>query len=217
MKLVWSPETASKAYIDTVKLCELFEESGVAELVSAMAGGWNTKLIVEAWSRGGVTATSVGLAVASRHSGGRHVCIVPDEQSKSEYVEAMRKVGISPEIIVGGAEETMGRLSGVDFLVVDCQRRDFVRILRLAKLSNKGAVLICKNANPRTDLGFRWRGVLGNGSSIVKSVFLPVGKGLEIAHVAAAGSVGNLNSGKGTSRWIRHIDQQSGEEHVFRK
>ncbi|CAB4307400.1 unnamed protein product [Prunus armeniaca] len=35
MKLIWSPENATKAYIDTVPSCEVFHESGVAELVSA--------------------------------------------------------------------------------------------------------------------------------------------------------------------------------------
>ncbi|GMP95999.1 hypothetical protein CsSME_00044836 [Camellia sinensis var. sinensis] len=89
MKLVWSPETASKAYIDTVKSCELFQESSVAELISAMAGGWNASLI---------------------------------------------------------------------------------------------------------------------------AVFLPVGKGLDIAHVA-----GSSGSGKSERRWIKQIDQQSGEEYVIRK
>jgi hypothetical protein len=49
MKLVWCPEIASKAYIDGVRV--LADHGGpaeVAELVSAMAGGWNAQLIVEA-------------------------------------------------------------------------------------------------------------------------------------------------------------------------
>ncbi|CAI9759437.1 unnamed protein product [Fraxinus pennsylvanica] len=93
MKLVWSPETASKAYLDTVKSCELHKESGVAELISAMAAGWKAKLIVETWSQGGAIATSVGLSIASRHGGGRHICIAPDEESRVEYAAAMEKAG----------------------------------------------------------------------------------------------------------------------------
>uniref|UniRef100_A0A5B6YYA4 Uncharacterized protein n=1 Tax=Davidia involucrata TaxID=16924 RepID=A0A5B6YYA4_DAVIN len=209
MKLVWSPETASKAYIDTVKSCEVFQESSVAELVSAMAAGWNAKLIVETWSHGGVIKTSIGLAVATRHTGGRHVCIVPDEQSRTEYVRAMEKAGMSPEVIVGEPEDGVGGLMGTDFLVVDCRRNDFARILRVAKLGHRGAVLVCKNASSRSASNFRWRSVLDGGSRLVRSVFLPVGKGLDIAHVAT--------SGKTQSRWIKHIDQRSGEEHVIRR
>ncbi|KAI3468872.1 hypothetical protein Pfo_025535 [Paulownia fortunei] len=204
MKLVWSPETASKAYIDTVKSCELFQESGVAELVSAMAAGWNTQLVVETWSHGGAMATSIGLAVATHHTGGG-----------TFYVEAMIKSGQTADVIVGQPEEAMEGLEGIDFLVVDCRRNDFARILRVAKLGHRGAVLICKNASSRAASDFRWRSVLDGKSRIVRSVFLPVGKGLDIAHVGARG--GGSGSGKGQTRWIKHIDQHSGEEFVIRK
>ncbi|KAK8520864.1 hypothetical protein V6N13_076999 [Hibiscus sabdariffa] len=222
MKLVWSPETASKAFVDTVKLKsvsinQLYHESGVAELVSAMAAGWNARFIVETWSQGGATATSVGLAVATSHTNGRHVCMVPDERSRSAYVEALEDAGVSrPEVIVGEPEEVMDRLNGIDFMVVDSQRKDYSRVLRLAKLSNRGAVLVCKNADSKTASGFKWRSVIDDGSRrLVRSVFLPVGKGLDIAHVASSG--GNSGPGKGQRRWIKHVDRQSGEEYVIRK
>ncbi|XP_061348278.1 uncharacterized protein LOC133293690 [Gastrolobium bilobum] len=224
MKLVWSPETASKAYIDTVQSCKLFRESGVAELVSAMAAGWNAQLIVETWSQGGVIPTSVGLAIARRHTGGRHVCIVPDERSRLEYGERMSEAGMSPEIVVGEAEEVMDGLEGIDFMVVDSRRKEFYRVMRVAKLSSKGAVLLCKNANSRNaPLGFKWRSLVDEEGSrrIVRSVFLPVGKGVDIAHVSAVGgnSVSTtLKGGHGRGkRWINYVDQQSGEVHVIRR
>jgi hypothetical protein len=216
MKLVWSPETASKAYIDTVKSCELICESSVAELVSAMAAGWNARLIVETWSQGGTTTTSIGLAVASRHTGGRHVCVVPNQDSRLEYTKSMEKAGMSPEVVVGESEEVMVGLIGIDFLVVDSKHNYFDRILRVAKLGHQGAVLVCKNANRRVASDFRWRSVVdGVSRRIVRSVFLPVGKGLDIAHVATSGE--SLGSGKGENRWFKHFDRQSGEEYVIRK
>ncbi|KAF4360425.1 hypothetical protein F8388_001896 [Cannabis sativa] len=224
MKLVWSPETASKAYIDTVKSCEIFRDSGVAELISAMAAGWNAKFIVETWSHGGPITTSIGLAVASRHTCGRHVCIVPDERSSTEYVEALREAGVSAdEVIVAGdaAEEVMEDLVGVDFLVVDGLRKDFARVLRVAKISQRGAVLVCKNASAKNAAGFRWRSAVEEGGCgsrrLVRSVFLPVGDGLDIAHVGA-GAGGSSSPVKGDRRkWIKHVDRQSGEEYVIRK
>ncbi|XP_011034232.1 PREDICTED: uncharacterized protein LOC105132424 [Populus euphratica] len=215
MKLVWTPDTALKAYVCTIKTCENFMESSVAEFLSAMAAGWNAKLIVESWSKGGPIATSIGLAVAARHTCGRHVCVVPDEGSRSEYVKTMHLAGmLETEVLVGEVEEVMAGLVGVDFLVVDCKRRDFVRFLRLAKLSPKGAVLACKNAFQKSAAGFRWHGALARGTRVVKTVLLPVGQGLDMAHI---GSHGGSESSKGSpSRWIRHIDQKSGEEHVFR-
>ncbi|XVF22721.1 hypothetical protein REPUB_Repub12eG0195200 [Reevesia pubescens] len=215
MKLVWSPETASKAYIDTVKSCKNFEESDVAEFLSAMAAGWNSKLIVESWSYGGPIATSIGLAIAAHHTCGRHLCIVPDERSRSGFIKAMQEAGISSTVvIVGEAEEVMEGLEGVDFLVVDSKLKGFARVLRFAKLGQKGAVLACKNACHRAISGFRWHGVLERGTPVVRSVLLPVGQGLDIAHIGANG--GGMGSKKASNRWIKLFDQQSGEEHVFR-
>ncbi|KAL6128923.1 hypothetical protein ACLB2K_072276 [Fragaria x ananassa] len=216
MKLIWSPETASKAYLDTVKSCEKFRESGVAELLSAMAAGWNAKLIVEAWSYGDPIATSLGLATAAHHTCGRHVCIVPDERSRVEYLKAMGNAPVLPEVVVGESEVAT---AGVDFLVVDCSRREFARVLRTAKVSPRGAVFACKNAWQRNVKGFRWHGVVERGTRVVRSVFLPVGKGLDIAHIGyGGGTVGPISTiRKGPGRWIKHIDQRSGEEHLFRE
>ncbi|EXB76218.1 hypothetical protein L484_025572 [Morus notabilis] len=222
MKLIWSPETATKAYIETVKSCEKIKESGVAELLAAMAGGWDAKLIVEAWSYGSPVATSIGLAVAARQTCGRHVCIVLDERTRQEYIKAMRSSTAPPpqlpEVVIGEAEAAMEALGGgVDFLVVDCGRRDFGRVLRSAKVSNRGAVFACKNAWQRNVSGFQWQWALEKGTRVVRSVFLPVGNGLDIAHIGSSSGGGAMVSRKGPSRWITHVDQRSGEEHVFRE
>ncbi|KAH1266523.1 hypothetical protein GmHk_01G002005 [Glycine max] len=239
MKLVWSPESALQAYIDTAVLfllwlfvyyvncflallspCEKFKETGVPELLSAMAAGWNTKFIVESWSYGGPIAASVGLAVAARNTGARHVCIVPDERSRAQYIKALAEMGVSPppEVVVGEAEVAVSQLAGLDFLVVDCKRKEFARVLRVAKVGPKGAVLACKNAWQRNFCGgFRWSVVLQKGVRVVRSVFLPVGKGLDIAYIGSSRSGAAATASKGPRRWIKHIDQQSGEEHLFRK
>ncbi|CAI9093826.1 OLC1v1029408C1 [Oldenlandia corymbosa var. corymbosa] len=213
MKLVWSAETASKAFIDTVKTCKLSHESSVAELISAMAAGWNAKLIVETWSKGGMMQTSIGLAIASHYAGGKHVCIVPDEESKTEYVQAMEKAGKPvPEVKVGKPEELVGGIEGIDFMVVDSSRKDFANIFRVAKLGERGAVLICKNASSRAASDFGWRNVLDGKTRIVRHVFLPVGNGLDIVHVGATIS----GPKKGPSRWIKHVDRKTGEEIFIR-
>ncbi|KAJ0798934.1 hypothetical protein HanLR1_Chr00c2437g0844051 [Helianthus annuus] len=193
MKLVWSPEIAAKAFTDTVKSCELFEGSSAAELVSAMAAGWNAKRIVETWSRGGVTTMSIGLSVASIHTRGRHVCIAPDEDSKAEYIAAMNKAGMSPEVM-----------------------NNLGRVIKEAKFGHRGAVLVCKNA-AAVAADFQLRSLFDGGSRrIVRSVFLPVGKGLDIAHVAA-GENGSGSDKVKKSRWIRRVDKHSGEEFMIRK
>ncbi|KAK1376415.1 Homeodomain-interacting protein [Heracleum sosnowskyi] len=216
MKLVWSPETASKAYIDTVNSCKIFKDSSVAELISAMAAGWNAKLMVETWSRGGAIATSIGLAFASHHTNGRHVCIVPDNFSRTEYLKAMEIPGFTPQVIVGDPEEAFQTLTGIDFLVLNCEKDNFSRILKVVKLGQRGAVLVSKNVSGSmgsSSSESRWRGVVEGGSRLVRSRLLPVGDGLDIAHVGAVKSSGKTVE----SRWIRRFDRQSGEEFVFRR
>lgn len=201
-----------------------------------MAAGWNARFIVEYWSHGGPVAASIGLAVAARNTGARHVCIVPDERSRLHYTTALAEAGVSPppEVVVAvGETETeavmTNRLVGVDFLVVDCGRRDFARVLKVAKVGARGAVLACKNAWQRNYVSwFRWSMVLERGTRVVRSVFLPVGKGLDIAYIGSksgnGGGVASSTKGRtttststpSTSRWFKHIDQQSGEEHLFR-
>ncbi|MCE2055367.1 hypothetical protein HAX54_042485 [Datura stramonium] len=224
MKLVWSPETASKAYLDTIQTCGISTKSSVAEFLSAMAAGYNAKLTVEAWEsdnkiNGDSITTSIGLAIAIKHNRGRYVCVVPNEESRLEYVRAMQNSGVSlPEVMVGEAEEVMKRLNGVDFLIVDERRSDFISVFYSARLSHRGAILVCKNGSKIRNIDtskFSWDGVLATKVCVVRSVTLPFGNGLEIAYIASKD--GNQKARKYAKRWIRHIDRNSGEEHVIRR
>ena len=58
--------------------CGISTKSSVAEFLSAMAAGYNARLTVEAWKNdsninGESIATSIGLAIATRHNRGRYV------------------------------------------------------------------------------------------------------------------------------------------------
>ncbi|CAF2134199.1 hypothetical protein IGI04_030100 [Brassica rapa subsp. trilocularis] len=224
MKLIWSPETASKAYIDTVKSCEKLGTPGPAELVAAMAAGWNATLIVETWSEGETIAISVGLNVASQHTNARHMCIVPNAISEAAYLQAMTQQYCStlPETIImneeeeGNSENTMQMLQGIDFLVIDWDQKDFAaNVLRNAAFGSRGAVVVCRSGYRRSTSCFSWTKAFSD-RNVVRTVTLPVSGGLEIAHVAAARSSGK-NDNNNKRKWIKHIDQRSGEEHVIRK
>ncbi|KAI7743073.1 hypothetical protein M8C21_014216 [Ambrosia artemisiifolia] len=217
MKLVWSPEIAAKALVDTVKSCKLFDGSSVAELISAMAAGWNAKLIVETWSLGDMAATSIGLSIASVHTCGKHVCIVPDEETKVAYTSVLKNAGMSPEVIVGEPEDVVKGLV-IDFLVVDGRKNNFGRVVTAAKFGVRGAVLVCKNACLMSTDGYGPLRRLFEGGSrrVVRSVLLPVGHGLDIAYVAA-GESGSGSDKVKKSRWVRRVDRRSGEEFMFRK
>ncbi|BFG28705.1 hypothetical protein CerSpe_149790 [Prunus speciosa] len=76
----------------------------------------------------------------------------------------MKKAGMTPEVLVGEPEEMMAGLVGIDFLVVDSKRKDFARVLRQARLSPRGAIFVCKNADSRSASSFRWRSTVVCGS-----------------------------------------------------
>ncbi|KAL6841997.1 hypothetical protein ACP4OV_028197 [Aristida adscensionis] len=212
MKLVWCPEMASKAYIDGVRVLadrdDLAGSPEVAELLSAMAGGWNAQLVVEAPAEAppssSSAATSLALAAAARRTGGRYACVLPD-----------------------GDEEAMGGLEGVDLLVVDARRRDAADVLRAARPGTRGMVVVRHGddaAASRRRRGTAAAAVcsLAAGTRVVRSVYLPVGKGLEVLHVGVGKgpclrSRGGGGGGRAAGRWIRHVNLDTGEEHVFRR
>ncbi|XP_071739714.1 uncharacterized protein [Rutidosis leptorrhynchoides] len=218
MKLVWSPEMACNAYIDTVKTCKDLQESDQAEMISAMAGGWNPRFIVEAWSSGIEITTSIALSIAARHIGARYVCTVQNERSRSEYTNAFKDHDHDiqvPELVVGEAKEVMKRFKGVEFMVVDGRRKDLYEMFGAAKYSVRGAVLMCKNGMQRYMDGFRWELAVSEKEHVVRSVIIPVGQGLNIAYVKERRESEKALV-KDHSRWITRIDKKTGEEHVFR-
>lgn len=128
--------------------CPKLPEIGIAELLSACAVGWNVKCIIELWSQGDRIEESVGLAIAARNTGGRHVCIVPDEPTKELYLKSFEEIlGVSqPEIVAEVVEMALPRFKGLDFLVVDCtQLGDMSTIIKAAKISPQGATIACKS------------------------------------------------------------------------
>ncbi|KAF3548315.1 hypothetical protein DY000_02004416 [Brassica cretica] len=160
-------------------------------------------------SYGDAIASSIGLNVASQHANARHICIVQNSRTESAYLQAIQELSSSPlnlpeTIISEEPENAMREIQGIDFLVVDWRHKELAAAaLRNATFGSRGAVVVCRN-------GIRAL----RGREFVRRVTLPVTGGIEIAHVAAR----NRNSGKtekGKRRWITHVDQRSGEEHVF--
>ncbi|KAF7073914.1 hypothetical protein CFC21_078836 [Triticum aestivum] len=201
MKLVWCPETASQAFIAGVSALSESEHSpagsaGVAELVSAMVGGWNAQLVVEApeVSATDSATTSLALAAAAQRTGGRYARVLAD------------------------TDRVMAGLDGVDFLVVDARRRDATAVLAAARPGARGMVVV-RHGDGRRRGTKALEASMAAGTRIVRSVYLPVDKGVEVLHVGVGKgpSIQGRRSPRVSSRWIRHVDQETGEEHLFRR
>lgn len=233
MKLVWCPDTASKAYIDGVRAiaaaADYSDGGGSAELVAAMAGGWNAQLIVDAPadcappppppsapSPNSPPATSLALAAAARHTGGRYARLDahPDE----------------PAAAAAAAKAAMARLEGVDLLVLDARRRDAAAVLRAARPGPRGMVVVLRHAdNTAASASAAPLGRMAAGTRLVRAAYLPIDAGgLEVLHVGVGEGPslpttttqqhGHSRRRHGPGgRWIRHVNHRTGEEHVFRR
>nr|KYP41216.1 hypothetical protein KK1_037419 [Cajanus cajan] len=107
----------------------------------------------------------------------------------------MAQMGVlpGPEVVVGEAATAVAQLAGLEFLLVDSRQREFARVLTVARVSPRGAVLVCKNAHERNFSGvFRWNLVLRQDVPFERSVFLPFGNGVDIAYIAAPPIPSNL-------------------------
>ncbi|KAL6646940.1 hypothetical protein ACP70R_015634 [Stipagrostis hirtigluma subsp. patula] len=246
MKLVWCPEMASQAYIDAVRVLADREDrvgsAEVAELVSAMAGGWNAQLVVEApdvlaaassssFPSRSPAATSLALAAAARRTGGRYACVLPDAESAAAHAGACFQhqegaaaaASSSPSpattVVVGEADEAMRRLEGVDLLVVDARRRDAADVLRAARPGPRGMVVVRHGDARRRGATALAAASMAAGTRVVRSVYLPIGKGVEVLHVGVGKgpSLQSRAAGRAAGRWIRHVNHDTGEEHVFRR
>jgi len=238
MKLVWCPDTASKAYIDGVRAIANDSADGSPELVAAMAGGWNAQLIVDApyvdadaspspsSSRRRPPATSLALAAAACRMGGRYARLDNDNDGAATQ-EAINSGSSS-----SAAEAAMARLEGVDLLVLDARRRDAAAVLRAARPGPRGMVVV--RHGDTTGGGVRRRaaasasatapwGTMAAGTRVVRAAYLPIGAGgVEVLHVGVGKGPSlptaqqqSRRSGRG--RWIRHVNHRTGEEHVFRR
>ncbi|CAD6221510.1 unnamed protein product [Miscanthus lutarioriparius] len=242
MKLVWCPDTASKAYIDGVRaIANDASADGspeLAELVAAMAGGWNAQLIVDApyvdvdaspppSSSRRPPATSLALAAAARRTGGRYARL--DNDNDNDGATTQEAINSS-----SAAEAAMARLEGVDLLVLDARRRDAAAVLRAARPGPRGMVVV--RHGDTTGGGVRRRaaasatasatapwGTMAAGTRVVRAAYLPIGAGgVEVLHVGVGKGPSlptaqqqSRRSGRG--RWIRHVNHRTGEEHVFRR
>ncbi|KAJ3679852.1 hypothetical protein LUZ60_016130 [Juncus effusus] len=210
MKLVWCPQTASKAYMDGVQPLTLqnhHEDNSIAEFISAMAAGWNAQLIIDAQANEINTAITLGLINSAQHTHGRYVRVSPDKQPMEK----------TSNILEQESDDLTNELKGVDFLVVDGRRKDIESVIKQARPGPRGMVVIKININMANNRHINRvsSAVTGAGMRVVRSVFLPIGKGVEIVHVGVG--KGSSLGKRGSSRWIRHVDRDTGEEHFFRR
>ncbi|XP_050238545.1 uncharacterized protein LOC126688026 [Mercurialis annua] len=246
-RMDWSAASATKAYLDTLKLCGdhkrrceswMTREPGSNEFISALAAGMKAKLIVEVTY--GVSPSTVALATAARHTGGRLVCILP-EPVLAESKKVIKDSGLKDlvEFRTGDPSQLLPDYENVDFSLVDCKNDEYTRLLKLIDVNPTKSVVVANNlVGSKKGLGGQVisRGIMKDKDEVVvRSTKRPIGKGMEVTMIgksinpiaqmrdcgvgydflAFGGGMMKKESGK-KSNWIVKVDEVSGEEHIYR-
>ncbi|XP_057981050.1 uncharacterized protein LOC131166468 [Malania oleifera] len=232
----WSAKSATTAYLDTLKLCNDHkkdhdpcetQEPESNEFISALAAGMSAKLIVEVTS--GVSSSTIALAAAARQTGGRLVCILP-ETTLAESKQVIKDSGLK-DMVEFSTEDPIDALpnfENIDFSLVDCKTDNYTRLLRLLDVNPKSSVVVANNlVGEGKGLGGHVRGMKDRVA--VRSLKRPIGKGMEITVIGKSDKLEKRNwvghsraerKGEavktGKSKWVVKIDEESGEEHIFR-
>ncbi|XWS35900.1 hypothetical protein CRYUN_Cryun20dG0036600 [Craigia yunnanensis] len=238
----WSATSATKSYLETLQLCNnqmkrrsdswKTGEPGSNEFISALAAGMKSKLIVEVKSS--VSPSTIALATAAKHTGARFVCILP-EAALPEAKRETKDSGLIDvvEFKTGDPTEILQNYEKNDFSLVDCKNDDYPKLLKMIKVNPKKAVVVA------TNLAGDQEGLEGHVTRMkdkvgVRSMTHPIGKGMEITTFGRTNKSERRNQGGGVhfgaerrgipmkktviskSKWIVEVDEESGEEHIFR-
>ena len=151
-----------------------------AEFLSALASGVGARSMVEIGGSSGIS--TIALAAAAQQTNGKVISleIEPDRQGESK--ETIAKLGLSDfvDFRFADAAQTLPQLNDVEFVLIDCEKQDYIRFFDMLHL-RPGAIVVADNilSHQLTDYVAHVRSQQG-----AASVTLPICQGLELTRVA---------------------------------
>jgi len=127
--------------------------------------------------------STIALAEAARQSGGRLISIEIEPKRQAESKKTITSLGLEDwvDYQLGDAGKLVPGLGELDFVLIDCEKEDYIRFFDMLRLS-PGAVVVADNilSHHLTDYVAHVR-KRGDAESIT----LPIGKGLEVTRLGA--------------------------------
>jgi predicted O-methyltransferase YrrM len=162
-------------------------EPASAELICALAGGTGARRLLEIGGSSGLS--TIALAAAARQTGGRLVSIEIEPTRQQLARGRLEDLGLVDyvDFILADAGQVLERHEGLEFVLIDCEKDDYVRFLGMLRLS-PGAIVVADNIVSH-DLWHYVKTVRAYPG--VESVTLTIGKGLEVSRFVD-GSPGGL-------------------------
>jgi len=157
-------------------------EPDSAEFISALAAGSRATSLLEVGGSSGIS--TIALAAAARATGGRLVSIEIEPKRQEESKRTLTDLGLAERVdyVLADAGEVLDRYTGLQFVLIDCEKEDYLRFFDRLRLA-PGAIVVADNilSHDLWDYVRHVRGVAG-----IESVTLPIGKGLEVSRFANA-------------------------------
>ncbi len=152
-----------------------------AEFVCALAAGLRAKRLVEIGGSSGIS--TIALAVAARHAGGRLISIEIEPSRQAEARDNLAKLKLSAyvELLPGDAGVILPSLGETDFALIDCEKEDYGRFLDMLHLA-PGAVVVADNIISHNLVDYV---AYVRSRRAAESITLPIGKGLEVTRFPA--------------------------------
>jgi predicted O-methyltransferase YrrM len=148
-----------------------------AEFLCALAAGIGAKQLVEIGGSSGIS--TIALAVAARATGGRLISFEIEPMRQRDAQETIATLGLSQHVqfYLEDAGTALSSLNPLDFVLIDCEKEDYVRFFDLLPLK-ACAVVVADNviSHGLSDYVRHVRSRPG-----VESITLPIGKGLEVS------------------------------------
>jgi predicted O-methyltransferase YrrM len=151
-----------------------------AEFLSVLASGVGAKNIVEVGGSSGIS--TIALAAAAQHTQGRLTSLEIEPKRQAESMQTIARLGLSDfvDYRLGDAANILPELSHAAFVLIDCEKHDYIRFFDMLRL-RPGAIVVADNilSHHLTDYVVHVRSLPG-----AASVTLPLGQGLELTRVA---------------------------------
>ena len=154
-------------------------EPASAEFVATLASGLSATQLLEIGGSSGIS--TIALAAAARATGGKLVSIEIEPVRQTEAKQTIPALGLTEyvDFILGDAASALTTLGEMSFVLIDCEKEDYIRFFDMLTLG-PGSVVVADNilSHDLSDYVAHVRCRTG-----VECMMLPIGKGLEITRI----------------------------------
>ena len=154
-------------------------EPDSAELVCALAAGCHARRLAEIGGSSGIS--TIALASAARRTEGLLISMEIEPTRQAEARKTIASLGLADrvEFVLGDAGAAIPGYADLDFVLIDCEKEDYIRFFDLLRLAPE-ALVVADNiiSHDLYDYVAHVRRRPG-----AESVTLPVGKGLEVTRL----------------------------------